>query len=216
MELAGRHRAEDIAIFTHGGVLFQSLRILFPGSDPGHSDNTAVTKLSYDGAFHLGFLSDNSHLDETISTLARQNWWKGQGDRADRNLRFSPYEGEIDWYLRFSDDQIPVAPMAAMFFAMLQEKPVGFVQLDPQRDQKEGVGWVDFFGLAPKLRGKGLGTQLIGCAVSFFRNAGRRCLRLELPERYRAAEKFLIEEGFLCRGGFWEKDIRVPCEEPDM
>ena len=37
-ELAGRHPTENIAVFTHGGVLFQSLRILFPDSDPAYGD----------------------------------------------------------------------------------------------------------------------------------------------------------------------------------
>lgn len=213
---AERHREENISIFTHGGILVHSLRLLFPDREPGHSDNTAVTKLSYNGTFHLCYFSDNTHLDDKISTLARQNWWKEQGNRADRNLWFSPYEGEIDWYLGLADDQIPVAPMAVIFFAMLKRKPVGIVQLDPQRDQEKGEGWIDFIGLDPQFRGQGLGTQLIGCAVSFFRKAGRSRLRLELPERYESVAHFLEEEGFFRHGADFEKDICVPCDEMAM
>ena len=62
----------------------------------GHSDNTAVSCLKWDGAaFQLAFEGDNSHLDPAISTLARQSWWRRDGKRAeDVNLWFRPLDLE--------------------------------------------------------------------------------------------------------------------------
>ena len=57
--------------------------------------NTAVTKLTFDGAeFTVEYEGDASHLDDSISTLARQNWWRKDGKQSpDVNLRYRP----IDW-----------------------------------------------------------------------------------------------------------------------
>ena len=63
-----------------------------------HGDNTAVTKLLYDGEkLSIEYELDNSHLPESISTHARQNWWrKGEAKKEDINLWYRP----IDWGLR--------------------------------------------------------------------------------------------------------------------
>ena len=211
--LAEAHTGESIAVVTHGMALRAALQALFPDHPAGHSDNTAVTHLTWDGTFHLDYADDNSHLSEEISTLARQRWWRTSARGGDRNLWFLPFEGEIDWYLRLADDAVPVAPMAAIFFAMLGKEPVGLLQLDPQAGQEDGAGTVDYLGLAPKYRGQGLGAQLVGCAVSYYRGLGRETLRLNLPERYARAAHFLAEEGFRPAGAFLEKDLRVPCAE---
>ena len=211
--LAEAHTGESIAVVTHGMALRAALQALFPDHPAGHSDNTAVTHLTWDGTFHLDYSDDNSHLSEEISTLARQRWWRTSARGGDRNLWFLPFEGEIDWYLRLADDAVPVAPMAAIFFAMLGKEPVGLLQLDPQAGQEDGAGTVDYLGLAPKYRGQGLGAQLVGCAVSYYRGLGRETLRLNLPERYARAAHFLAEEGFRPAGAFLEKDLCVPCAE---
>ena len=60
----------------------------------GHGDNTAVSRLTFDGeGFEIQFEMDNSHLPEGISTLARQAWWRKGGKAKDVNLWYRP----IDW-----------------------------------------------------------------------------------------------------------------------
>lgn len=205
------HPGETVAIFTHGGVMTGALSRLFPEQKAGHSDNTGVTKLRCDGEWHLDYAGDNSHLSPEISTLGRQNWWREGTDRKDTNLWFLPFEGEIEWYLRLSDSKIPVAPMAVMEFVMLDKEPIGFVQLDPQRDQEEGIGYIDYLGLEKKYRGHGLGVQMIGCTVSYYRKLGRKTLRLRLPERFSGAAEFFRRDGFRdCGDGVYEKCILVP------
>ena len=195
-DVAKAEEGKTVAIFTHGSVMSQSLKRLFPGLNPGHSDNTAVTKLTWDGEFHVEFAADNSHLSEEISTLARQNWWRGDPTKVDHNLWFLPYEDEIDWYLRFSDDAIPIAPMAVLQFAMLGNDPVGYLQLDPQRGQEEKVGFIDHLTVDKKHRRKDFGAQVLGSAVSFYRSLGREKLQIAVPKRYGKNVPFLLYYGF--------------------
>ena len=210
-EKAEAHRGGTIAVFAHGCVLSQSLGILFPEKEICHMDNTAVTKLRWDGTFLLDLLGDNSHLSEEISTLAKQNWWRGKDAPPDRNLWFIPYESEIDWYLQLCDDSVPVAPMAVIHFAMLDQNAVGLVQLDPQRDQEEMVGFVDYIGLQKKLRGQRLGIQLLGEAVSYYRNLGREKLRVCLEGSFAKYRDWFLHYGFeLSADGCYDLDIRVP------
>lgn len=205
------HPGQTVAVFTHGGVMSGAISRLFAEEELRHSDNTAVTKLRYDGSWHMDYAGDNSHLTPEISTLGRQNWWRREGRRTDTNLWFLPFEGEIEWYLRLSDSRIPVAPMAVMNFAMLGKDPIGFVQLDPQRGQEEGVGFIDYLGLEEKYRGQGLGVQMIGCAVSHYRKLGRHALQIYLPERFAKTEQFFLRDGFRpTGGGYYEKCILVP------
>ena len=43
-----------------------------------HSENTAVTELHWEnGSYELISLNDASHLTPELSTLGRQNWWRG-------------------------------------------------------------------------------------------------------------------------------------------
>jgi len=210
-EKASSHEGETIAVFAHGCVLSQSLGVLFPKEEICHMDNTAVTKLRWDGAFHLELLGDNSHLSEEISTLAKQNWWRGKDAPADRNLWFMPYESEIDWYLRLCDDTVPVAPMAVICFAMLEKDAVGLVQLDPQRDQEEKVGFIDYIGLDKKLRGQRLGIQMLGEAVSYYRNLGREKLRVCLRGKFVRYRDWFLHYGFVPTGeDCYDLGILVP------
>lgn len=63
-----------------------------------HADNTSVTCLAWDGeAFHVVFEGDNSHLDDSISTLAQQSWWrKGAQKKEDVNLWYRPLDSAAD------------------------------------------------------------------------------------------------------------------------
>lgn len=210
-EVAEKHGGETVAVFAHGCVLSQTLGILFPDREICHMDNTAVTRIRWDGSFHLEIIGDNSHLSEEISTLAKQNWWRGKDAAPDRNLWFMPYESEIDWYLRLCDDSVPVAPMAVIDFAMLEQDAVGLVQLDPQRDQEEKAGFVDYIGLQKKLRGQRLGIQLLGAAVSYYRGLNREKLRVCLSGKFASYREWFLHYGFEPAGNdCYDLDIRVP------
>lgn len=50
--------------------------------------------------------------------------------------------------------------------------------LDELRGAHHGYGWIAFLYLRPEMRGEGFGTQLLGEAVSRFRELGRKRVRL--------------------------------------
>ncbi len=208
-ELARRHAGQSVALFTHGCILRSLLFSLFP-EEKGHSDNTAVSCLEYEnGVFRAVYLNDNSHVPVEISTLARQNWWRGG---ADHNLWFRPMEGGEERLLcarRALWDELYGLPFPdgpyyrralegaaglpdALCDAMLGDQPVGLLQLD----LRWRWGHISFLYLAPEYRGKGFGTQLLGQAVSVFRRLGKTRLRLHVSPRNEAALAFYRGQGF--------------------
>ena len=60
------------------------------------------------------------------------------------------------------------------------EEFAGLIALDERRGAREGVGWISFCYLAPAFRGRGLGVQLLGAAVSRCRELGRERLCLSV------------------------------------
>ncbi len=209
--IARRGAGKTVALFSHGSVIRSMQRRLFAGAElPGYCDNTAVSLLEYeDGRFHAVYLNDNSHLPPEISTLARQNWWRGGKDY---NLWFRP-ERDRDWYLACRDEcwrALYGEPLPdpgsyyraaldgagdepeALCAVMLGRERIGVVQLDT----RHSGGHVGFFYLCPEYRGQGLGVQLLGQAVSVFRRLGRTELSLLVSPRNRAADAFYRRCGF--------------------
>ena len=226
-EIARSHPDQTVAVFSHGTAIRQALahiRRAEPKDWPGlpHSDNTAVTCLAWDGAaFHVIYQGDNSHLDESLSTLARQSWWrKGPNKGEDVNFWFRPLDpkGDRDWYLSLRQEiwtsawgeELPFdgealwASAAARpedcFLAMSGEQPAGVVQCSPTRYQAEGAAFLSFAAMAPGLRGKGLGAQLLGQAVSHSRRLGLTALRVRCSSRSREALAFFAKHGFSTQG----------------
>lgn len=189
----------------------------------GHSDNTAVTCLKMGaGRVEVVFENDNSHLPSQLSTLARQAWWRKEGgmSREDVNLWFRPMdlEGEREAYLEARREAWLTVHGEALpgdgsdFYrqalleahrdpwtvcrAMAGEEPVGILQLDAHRCQEEKAGYISFCYLSPDHRGRDLGVQLIGQAVSYFRPLGREYLRLQCAPCNTSAQHFYQKYGF--------------------
>ena len=93
---------------------------------------------------------------------------------------------------------------------MSKQEFAGLLQLAPQRDQASGAGFVSLCYLIPSLRGKGLGVQLLGQAVSFYRPLGRDKLRLRCAPYNDRAQHFYHKYGFAKVGE--EAGGRVPLE----
>ncbi len=216
-----------------------AIRGLGPGEmdSLGHSDNTGVSCFEVNGdAVTPVFENDNSHLSEAISTLARQKWWRNKsGGAKDANLWFRPmdlrgedadfyYEARQEAWLDIHGPAIPFdgagfladARQGAKGFpgaivcAMLGEEPAGILQLSPRRGAEEGVGWLPFVYMAPARRRQGLGVQLIGQAVSFYRPMGRTRLRLRCAPDNGVAQRFYQKYGFYKVGE--AQGARVPLD----
>lgn len=209
LEIARRHEGQSAAIFSHGSVIRSLQYRLFP-EVPGHSDNTAVSLLEFEnGKFTPVYLNDNGHLTTEISTLAQQNWWRGG---VDYNLWFRPMTGGRDWYLACREDAwrnlygqpLPNRPFyrnalegsggvpGALCDVMLEEKRIGLLHLNAQQD----LGHISFLYLLPEYRGRGLGTQLLGQAVSVFRRQGKVRMQLLVSPRNEAAMALYEKNGF--------------------
>lgn len=186
-----------------------------------HGDNTAVALLEVEnGRVHVAYYNDNSHLPEELSTFARQRWWRKNGAIEDANLWYRPLDMEQDsqfyyqareeaWitihgsmlhfdgegFLRDAKDQARYDKCSVMQ-VMQGDKPAGVLQLNLRRDAEKGVGSIPFFYMLPEFRGRGLGVQLLGQAVSIYRPLGRKYLRLRCAPDNHIAQRFYQKHGF--------------------
>ena len=200
---------------------FQGIPVEKTNEAVPHGDNTAVALLEIDaGRVDIKYMNDNSHLSDEISTLARQSWWKDAGAVKDANLWFRPLDMEkesqfyydarqeawLDIYgsmLHFDGDGFLQDAIAhakydkrSVMQVMLDDLPVGLLQLDMHRDAEKGVGGIPFFYMMPEFRKRGLGVQLLGQAVSVYRPMGRKYLRLRCAPDNHVAQRFYKRHGF--------------------
>ncbi len=70
------------------------------------------------------------------------------------------------------------------------EELAGLVDLDTVRGADADYGWVSLLYLREEYRGRGLGVQLLGRAVSKYRKLGRRAIRLNVAQENTAARAF--------------------------
>lgn len=229
LDIAAIHPDQTVAVFSHGTAIRTSLAMFMglsvdEGSKLGHSDNTAVSLLEVEnGMVKVVFADDNSHLPEKISTLARQNWWKGK-DTPDLNLWYRPLnlESEADrnaygearaeaWqtihgtmdrfdataFLADANSSQALAP-ENLVFSMVDNKPVGILQMDIGKS--DDAGHISFFYMNPKARRQGLGVQMLGQAVSICRPMGQTKLQLLCAEENEPALRFYERYGFQQRG----------------
>lgn len=190
----------------------------------GHSDNTAVTLLEIeDGRGRIVFSDDNTHLPKEYSTLARQTWWKDSTRIVlDENLHFEPmnfsellYKGlylasrQEGWVAlgrdmshfgrqNYLDDAEACSRQNPkhVLCALQGNSIVGILQLDTERGTEDNAGYITFFYMLPEFRGNGLGIQLLGEAVSVFRDLGRDRMRLSCGEDNPSGMRFYERYGF--------------------
>lgn len=238
--LALRHPDQTIALFSHGMAIRQLLGRIrgVPPEEwrsMPHGDNTAVCGLIWDGArLSVTMEHDSSHLSEDISTLARQVWWRKGSKAEDINLWYRP----IDWagerevylearrdawvtvhgpdipfdgagFLRDAEEHLARTPWGVTV-AFAGDKLTGLLQLDPERYKEDNAGYIPFCYIMPEQRGRSLGVQLIGQAVSFYRPMGRDKLRLRCAPYNEHARHFYRKYGFTKIGD--ESGGRVPLE----
>ena len=239
-DIGAKHPGQTIAIFSHGTAIRQftaNVKKLSPEEwrSLGHSDNTAVTKLTFDGTdFSLELEGDASHLDESISTLARQTWWRKDGKQApDVNLWYRPIDWamEKDFYLEARRDAwtsthkdkefLPDGFLAdaethlaqspwGVTVAMQIDQVAGLIQLDESRYREDNAGYIPFYYMAPGPRGTHVAVQMLGHAVSHFRAMGRAKLRLRCAPYNERAQHFYKKYGFSKIGE--ETGSRVPLD----
>ncbi|MDY3015056.1 MAG: bifunctional histidine phosphatase family protein/GNAT family N-acetyltransferase [Evtepia sp.] len=228
LDIAAHHDGQTVAVFAHGTLIRNTLAEflgigLSEMKKMGHSDNTAVSLLEItDGTVNVVYMDDNSHLTPEISTLARQNWWKKNDQKADVNLWFAPADldraEDRDYYLscrelawrgvygtldRYDGGVFLEDARAAwkqerksLAVAMVGSRRAGLLQLDPARGAAEKKGHIAFLYLDPDQRRNGVGVQLIGKSVSVYRPMGRDRLGLVCSQANQPALSFYEKYGF--------------------
>ena len=233
--LARRHPDQTVVMFSHGMAIRQFLGRVknIPPEEwhaMPHGDNTAVTCLTFDGEkFTIQYEMDNSHLPEDISTLARQSWWrKDKKAAADVNLwadiPVKTWSQDQELYLKLRREVCPGVEDALLLAEVEElwnrwpcgmwninifhagERPIGVILYDDRCSTKR-TGYIKFLSILPEDRGRGLGIQLIGAAVSMHRNSGRDRLRLHCPADNDRARRFFEKYGFKKIGEGPEGDL---------
>lgn len=187
-----------------------------------YCDNTAITVLEAgDGTVRLRSLNDNTHLPPEFSAFSTDEWWKNEDAQDGRDLYFLPLdvqsaEGGEEYlrcyreawiashgtdigfspvYLQKARSTASVTPEAVLQ-VFREEAPCGIVEFSPHAGAAEGYGHITLLYLDRNCRGRGLGIQLIGEAVSFYRRLGRTELRLRVAESNENALRFYRRHGF--------------------
>lgn len=187
-ELAELHNGQTIAIFTHGCVSGEALKRLFGEAavKAGRCDNTGVSLLQYEnGIYSYSFMNDNSHLSESISTLAHQLWWRG---KRDFNLWYRPVT-DTDTSL-FNSDYLPYDGHQCLV-AMLADRPVGYLSYAVQGKTLT----VSCLYLIPECRHVRMGDQLLGAAIIDGRAQGCTGLTVGVPTVNTEALAFFARMG---------------------
>ena len=190
-EIAHRHEGGSVALFSHGMVMRGVLqRLFFPEEkDLGHAENTAVTKLLFDGKqYTLEALNDAGHIPYEISTLGKQLWWR-KGDQKDFNMWFRAPQAEDAALLEALDFPL----QADTRIAMLKDTAVGALAARPLQGEEAELSRL---ALLPAHRGKGLSAQLLGEAASLARKKGKTVLSLPKTALCPAAKALFDTFGF--------------------
>lgn len=227
-KIALRHDGQTVAVFSHGTAIRNALTCLEgrPVEDcikRPHGDNTAVSLLEFCGEqARIVFENDNSHLPREISTLYTQKWGKDGPRVADLWYRPLDFSSESELYLQARQEawrtvhdslegfrgnaylqeakQLSREDPERVLCAMLDDRIVGILQLDPDQGAEQCVGVIPFYYILPKYRFQGLGVQLLGQAVSTYRPLGRDVLRLRCARENEAGQRFYHRHGFVKQG----------------
>ncbi len=214
-EIARGNDGKTVAVVSHGVtircLLSHMLGKTLDDPELPICGNTGVCHLFYDeGVWRVDYIDDCSHL----GSLAAPSWKKTPALRAEP---FSP-AAESGFYSacyadawRFAHGTLegfsPETYLAAaeshhradegsVLRLLDGEDCVGLLDLDPARGAHAGYGWISLLYLDGEHRGRGLGVQLLGRALMYFRLLGRAAVRLHAAEDNAAALRFYEQHGF--------------------
>ena len=248
LDIAAMNRGMTVAAVSHGCAIRALLSVILgvPAAEIQripYCDNTAVALISVEGGeMSLEYMNDASHLPDELTAFRHETWWRDEKGTDGRNMRIEPFDvaANREIYLAryrdawtvshgsdagFSDIYYDWAVLRSMkdaravAEARLNGRPAGMIELAPESGAEEGYGHIAFLCMDREFRSRGLGIQLIGHAVSFYRPLGRKKLRLNVAADNKNAVKFYTKYGFTQtgreQGGYgeviiMEKGIALP------
>jgi len=211
--IAAAHPGQTVAVVSHGCAIRCGLSVWLgkPTRLVDLPDNTGVAKLEVEGG-HVGvaYYNDSSHLDP--AALSKATIVYGIPGMEKNALRFTPLplpqekehylaacgaaDGLDGTSLLASAEKSCAQAPGGVLAVWLGDAFVGILQMDWDRDAEQRAGWIPLLYIAPEYRGRGLGIQLLGQAVSVYRAMGRQYLRLRCSPENDRAEKFFLSHGF--------------------
>ena len=214
-KIAKENDGKTVAVVSHGVTIRCLLSHILQKSldDPTLPicGNTGVTHLYYEnGAFRPDYINDCSHLaaldlpewsrtpnlrGEPIDPEAEAEFYAGCYADAWRAAHGTLEGFNSETYLAAAAEHHRAdAGTVLRFFE--GEESVGLLDLDPRRGRLAGYGWISLLYLDEAHRAKGLGVQLLGRALMYYRLRGRRAVRLQAAEDNTAALRFYEKHGF--------------------
>lgn len=211
--LAQLHPNEDIALVSHKAAI-HTLQAALRGLQPHEltapaAQNTALSCYEVNGSkFRILFENDSAHLPDTPtaptvpSLWFRPALWSRDTDfyrAARRDAWLTVHSDLLDFdgpaYLQEAQEQSLWEPRAVQI-ALLEDKPVGLLQLSTLSGAQAGVGRVPLLWVEQTFRRQGLGSQLLGQAIATYRGMGRSVLRLQCSPKNAPAQAFYRKHGF--------------------
>ena len=229
-EIGRRHEGGTVLAGCHGMAIQAFLaRVLGVRSENIREvplpKNTAVALLHFEeGRFVPEYYNDISHLPVPPFTPQRKTL--AVPGAKDWDLHYTPFDTENgrELFLRCYRDAWQTAhgtlrgfderacwegalyraaqEPESLLAAWREDEFAGILALDSRRGRSRGLGWISFCYVMPELRRHHCGIQLIGTAVTWYRDRGRRALRLTVAPENPAV-------------GFYEKAGFVPVDRED-
>lgn len=198
-------------------------------TEVGWGDNTCVAKLRFNGdGVRTDYWNDASHLPEQLSTFASIGWTNRKGIPASPQIWFKTVElddpAEVLTLLRLASQKYENAygsadglhpeqyientrrmlekTPRAVCFGMLEEIPAALVRLNVCDETRPDTGMVGSFVIDEPYRGCGLSQQVIGQAISVYRELGKEYLCAYVAEHNERAKGFYHKFGFVQDGEY--------------
>ena len=185
---AKKHDSETIAVVSHGFAIraficeIKDIKSHEVDKLP-YCDNTAVTLLRYENdEFDVEYYGDATHLDVQMRTLENQTWWREKTHRRGENARFEIFDKIRDKELIeiFKSETGRELRADKIYTAFHDDVQIGIVGLDLSDTNDEKTGKIEFMFVIPEFRRISVGVQLLGQAVSVFREMGRQKLQMQV------------------------------------
>ena len=210
-QIARDYDGKTVAIFSHGAVLRGVLMELFGFGEGGPvpvCDNTGVSHIFYEnGEYRADYLNDNSHLPRELSTFGRLGEILGE-EILKKNMWFEPAGDDLSllldlyretWQSLYGNTEKLQLGAVEAFAAVTRPEYCQTAWLQGERVGSlllRRGGRIVFLGLTEPLRGRRLGAQLLGQAVSRFRAEGCDKITLAVSPRNERALAFYKRYGF--------------------
>lgn len=221
--IVARNEGKTVAIVSHGATLRMLMHGIvnddrLDGIEKSHwGDNTCVSLFKYEnGIYTEVFKNDNSHLSTMPDFAENMRWVKeGPGRNAAFSLAEFPRDKEkirsyysLAWREIFGDELTCFRDVdektkrvlrkngESIAFAYCPGGEIGMIMLDEAMSVYPEAGHISLVYLNPEFRRMRYGIQLVGHAMSSYKNMGKKHLSVRVAESNMAAQNFYKKYGF--------------------